>query len=309
MEMAGKRGTRKRYTKRQFGLYMMIAPMVVLLFLFSYIPMYGIVIAFQDYFPFTGVSGSKWVGFKHFAYFLTDDTFYYVLKNTLIINFYDIVFGFTAPIVFAILANELMHQPFKRIIQSISYLPNFFSWVVVAGLMQLVLTSDKGGLVNDALHWLFGIGPISFLTDSKLFVPLVVVLDIWKSVGFSAILYFATITNIPSELYEAASIDGASRIRKMYHVTLPGLIPIIVLLFLLKLSTIFTIGFDRIFNLQNPMVYNVSEVISTYVYHVGLQQAQFSLTTAIGLAQSVIGFTLLILSNWLSKRFVGLGLY
>jgi putative aldouronate transport system permease protein len=309
MESAVKRTKKRKITKRVLGLYLLIAPILVLLFLFSYIPMYGILISFQDYFPYNGVSGSDWVGLKHFKYFLTDDTFYNVFKNTLIINFYDIVFGFTAPIVFAILANELLYKPFKKIVQSISYLPNFFSWVVVAGLMQLLLTPEAGGLVNSTLKTLFGMDPINFLGEDDLFVPIVVALDIWKGVGFSAILYFATIANIPSELYEAASIDGASRIRKVIHITLPSMLPIIVLMFLLKLSTIFSIGFDRIFNLQNPLVYESSEVISTYVYHVGLQQAQFSLTTAIGLVQSLLGFTLLIVSNRLSKQFVGLGLY
>lgn len=300
---------RRKLTKRLIGLYALILPVIILLFVFNYIPLYGLLISFQDYHPFTGVTGSKWVGLKHFKFFLSDGTFYKVLKNTLLINMYDILFGFTAPIVFAILANEMMNKTFKRVMQTISYLPNFLSWVVVAGLMQLIFSSDANGIANTVLNGLFGMKPIYFWGEKDLFVPLAVSIEIWKSVGFSAILYFATIAGIPTELYEAASIDGASRIRRIVHITLPGMLPIIVLMFLLKLSTIFAIGFDRIFNLQNPLVYDTSEVISTYVYHVGLQQAQFSLTTAIGIAQSLLGFTLLICSNWLSKRFVGLGLY
>ncbi|MFC5403105.1 ABC transporter permease [Cohnella soli] len=302
-------GKKKKMTKRVWGLYALALPSVILLVLFNYIPMYGIIISFQDYSLYAGVKGSEWVGLKHFIYFLNDETFHTVLKNTLKISIYDILFGFTAPILFAILANELMSKRFKLTMQTISYLPHFLSWVVVAGLMQLLLEKDSSGVVNGMLNSLFGIDPIDFWGEKQLFVPLAVVIDIWKSVGFSAILYFATISGIPSDLYEAASIDGASRFQKVIHVTLPGMLPIIVLMFLLKISTIFFVGFDRIFNLQNTFVYDTSEVISTYVYHVGLQQSQFSLTTAIGFVQSVLGFTLLIVSNRLSKKIVGLGLY
>lgn len=300
---------KKKLTKRVWGLYALALPSVILLVLFNYIPMYGIIISFQDYSLYAGVRGSEWVGLKHFLYFLQDEMFYQVLKNTLKINFYDILFGFTAPILFAILANELLNKRFKLVMQTISYLPHFLSWVVVAGLMQLFFEQDAGGIVNSLLHTFFGMDPIYFWGEKNLFVPLAVSIDIWKSVGFSAILYFATIAGIPGDLYEAASIDGASRLRRVIHITLPGMLPIIVLMFLLKLSTIFSIGFDRIFNLQNPLVYETSEVISTYVYHLGLQQMQFSLTTAIGLVQSLLGFALLVVSNWMSKRYAGLGLY
>lgn len=299
----------RKVTKRVVGLYLMIAPAIVLLFLFCYIPLYGIIVAFKDYMPFVGILKSPWAGLKHFIYFLTDPTFYKVLKNTLIISMYDILFGFTAPIVFALLANEIANKSFKKVVQTISYLPNFLSWVVVAGLMRQLLDPTVQGVVNSVLINTFKIEPIYFLGDKNLFVPMAVIIDIWKNVGFSAILYFATIAAIPSSLYEAASMDGASRIQKIFHITLPGMASIIVLLFLLKVSTIFAVGFDRIFNLQNPMVQDTSEVISTYVYHIGLQQAQYSLTTAIGFVQSLLGFALLIVGNKLSKKAVGLGLY
>lgn len=300
---------RKKVTKRVIGLSLMIAPAVVLLFLFSYIPLYGIIVSFKDYNTYVGILKSPWVGLKHYIYFLTDPTFYKVLKNTLIISFYDIIFGFTAPIVFALLANEIMNKSFKRVVQTISYLPNFLSWVVVAGLMRQLLDPSIQGMVNSVLVNTFGIEPIYFLGIKKLFVPMAVIIDIWKNVGFSAILYFATIAGISPSLYEAASVDGAGRLRQTWHITLPGMASIIVLLFLLRISSIFSVGFDRIFNMQNPMVYDTSEVISTYVYHIGIQQAQHSLTTAIGFAQSVLGFTLLIFTNKLSKKVSGLGLY
>jgi len=271
--------------------------------------MYGIILAFEDFAPFLGAFGSKWVGLKQFAYFLGDAKFWSVMRNTLLINFYDIVFGFTAPILFALLANEVVQMRFKKVVQTLSYLPYFISWVVVAGMMYQFLSPSENGLVNTVLTRLFGIKPIYFMTEIGLFRGIVVGVDIWKNVGWSAILYFATIAGIDSSLYEAAYIDGASRLQQVFRITMPGLLPIIVLLFLLRLSTIFTIGFERIFLLMNPVVYTVGDVVSTYVYRLGLEQSQFSLTTAIGLTQSILGFALLLSANRLSSRLTGLGLY
>lgn len=293
---------------RLLALYSLIAPTVVFLFVFNYLPMYGVIISFQDYSVFKGLGGSDWVGGKHFVYFLQDAKFWTVMRNTLIINFYDIVFGFTAPIVFALLANEIYNQTFKRVMQTISYLPHFLSWIVVSGIFYAML-SPSTGLVNYvAAHW-FGVEPIFFMTEPGLFRGIVVLADIWKTVGWSAILYFAVIAGIDSSLYEAAWIDGASRFQQAVFITLPGMAPMIVLLFLLKIATIFTIGFERIFLMQNPLVYDKSDVIATYIYRIGLEQAQYSLTTAIGLAQGFLSFLLLIGANWAAKRFAGMGLY
>ncbi|MBP1993788.1 ABC transporter permease [Paenibacillus eucommiae] len=294
---------------RQLALYILMAPTILSLFIFNYIPMYGVIIAFQDYSVFKGVMGSDWVSLKHFTKFLTDDRFWSVMQNTLIINFYDLLFGFTAPILFALLANEIYNKKFKRIMQTVSYLPHFLSWVVVAGLFYAILSPSASGLVNNALVWLFGIEPIFFMTEPGLFRGIVVFADIWKSVGFSAILYFAVIAGIDSSLYEAAWIDGANRVQQAIFITLPGMAPMIVLMFLLKIASIFGIGFERIFLMQNPLVYDKSDVIATYVYRIGLEQAQYSLTTAIGLTQSLLAFVLLISANWASKRAVGMGLY
>lgn len=299
---------RKVRIKAMISLYLLLAPTCVFLFVFNYIPMYGVLIAFQDYSVFQGIWGSEWVGLKHFDYFIHDAKFWSVMKNTLIINFYDLVFGFTAPIIFALLANEISSRYFKRTMQTISYLPNFLSWVVVSGIIYQVL-SPTTGIVNNVLHTFFEIEPIYFMTEKYLFKPIAVISDIWKSVGWEAILYFAVIAGIDKSLYEAAWVDGASRFKQVIHVTLPGMAPMIVLLFLLKLASIFGIGFERIFLLQNPTVYDVSEVISTYIYRIGLERAQYSLTTAIGLTQSVMAFILLVSANRIAKRSAGLGLY
>lgn len=300
---------KKRNVKagRLLALYILAAPAVVLLFVFNYIPMYGVIISFQDYSVFKGIGGSNWVGLKHFIYFLEDGRFWSVMKNTLIINFYDIAFGFTAPILFALLANEIYNKAFKRTMQTISYLPHFLSWIVVAGIFYAVL-SPSTGLVNGVLERL-GVQPVFFMTEPGLFRGIVVFADIWKSAGWSAILYFAVIAGIDTSLYEAAWIDGASRFRQALHITLPGMAPMIVLLFLLKLATIFGIGFERIFLMQNPLVYDKSDVIATYIYRIGLEQAQYSLTTAIGLTQSALAFLLLLAANRTSKRLTGMGLY
>ena len=302
---------RNRFTKKTFALLLMVLPAVVLLFVFNYLPMYGIIVAFKDFEPYRGFIKSPWTsmhGFKHFVTFLTDETFWKVLKNTIVISVSDIVFGFTAPILFALLANEITNKHFKKTVQTISYLPHFLSYVVVGGIFTQILSPD-GGIVNIILQNVFGVEPVYFLTRKEMFVPIAVIVDIWKSTGFSAILYFATIAGIDSSLYEAAQIDGAGRLRQTIHVTIPGMIPIIVLMFLLRLSGIFVVGFDRIYNLQNTMNYETSEVISTYVFHRGVEQSQYSLTTAVGLVQSLLGFILLLVGNKISSKYAKLGIY
>lgn len=299
---------RKTRTRSLITLYAMLAPTIILLFVFNYIPMYGIIIAFKDFSIYKGFLGSDWVGLKHFTYFLQDAKFWSVMRNTLILNFYDLLFGFTAPILFALLANEIFANKYKRIVQTISYLPHFLSWIVVAGLVHQML-SPVDGLLNMFLSSVFGFDPIYFMAEKEMFRTIAVIAQIWKTIGWSAILYFAIIAGIDNHLYEAAMIDGASRFRQAIHVTLPSMVPMITLLFLLQLANIFGIGFERVFLLQNPLVYDVSEVISTYIYRVGLEQSQYSLTTAIGLTQSVMAFALLVGSNRLSKRLTGMGLY
>lgn len=302
------KGIRHARRMRSFRLATLLAPAMVLLFLFYYLPLYGVVISFQDYNAFQGVLKSPFVGFKHYIHFLKDPMFWQVLKNTLVISFWDICLGFTAPILFAILVNEMACKKFKVTVQTISYLPNFLSWIVVSTLFFQIFSPYANGLMN-AFLGLFGIEPKVYLTNPSFFKPLVVIADIWKNVGWSAILYFATMAGIDQSLYEAAMVDGAGRIRQIWHVMLPGLAPIISLQFLLKISNIFNVGFDRVYLLSNPAIGSSGDVLSTYIYRVGLQQSQFSLTTAIGLVQSAIGFTILIVANRIAKKTTGLGLY
>lgn len=293
--------------KRNLSLYSLFFPFGIVLFIFSYLPIYGVLISFKEYSPYTGFWANSWVGLKHFKYFLTDDKFWLVIENTIILNCYDFLFGFTAPIIFALLIKEVYQMKLKKMYQVISYLPHFLSWVVIAGIVILILSPSEG-LINRAIQS-FGFEPIHFLIESGYFRPAVVITEMWKNVGYSAILYYATIAGISPHLYEAAYIDGASRWKMVWHVTLPGMMPMIVLLLLLKISGLFTIGFERIFLLQNALNYNVSEVISTYIYRIGFVSSQYSLSTAIGLVQSIMGFLLLITANRLAKRISGMGMY
>ncbi|RAV21859.1 ABC transporter permease [Paenibacillus contaminans] len=302
-----KKKSKRVYRKTLFSLYLLLAPVFVLTFIFKYIPIYGIIIAFEDYSPFKGFFNSPWVGLKHVKYFLSDESFWTVMNNTLILNFYDMIFGFSAPILFAILANEIMNKSFKRVAQTISYLPHFLSWVVVSGIFYQML-SPTTGLVNEMIGW-FGGTEIFFMTEKEYFRGILVSAGIWKEIGWSAILYFAVIAGIDSSLYEAASIDGASRLRQIWHITLPGMVPMIVLLLLLRLGSMFDVGFERVFTMQNSLVLDESDVISTYIYRLGLERAQYSLTTAIGFVQSMLGFLMLVTANWLSKKTTGMGLY
>lgn len=299
---------KKKITRKTLALYLLFAPLAVLLFLFHYMPIYGVIIAFKEFSPFRGIGGSPWVGFANFTAFLTDPKFWSVVKNTLYISVLDIVFGFPMPIIFALLANELTSMGFKRTVQTISYLPHFISWVVVYGIFYQLL-SPIYGLVNKFLVAVFQIDPINFLALKSWFRPVIVATDIWKSVGWGAILYFATIAGLDPELYDAAYIDGASRLRQVFAVTLPGMAPIVVLMLILRISTFILVGFERVFVFSNPINYDVSDVIAVWVYRRGLVQAQYSLTTAVGLTQSVIAFVLLFTANKVAGKVSGLGLW
>ena len=295
--------------RRNILLLLMISPAMGLLLVFNYVPMYGIIIAFKKYNLFLGFFDSPWVGLDNFRYFLTDATFWRVMRNTIRINLYDIAFGFSAPIIFALLVNEVANMKYKKIVQTISYMPNFLSWVVVSGLVIGLLAPTHTGLVNMALTRIFGIEPIYFMANKDMFIPVIVTADIWKNVGFSSILYFATIAGIDTSLYEAAAIDGAGRLKMARYITLPGILPMITIMLIFRVAGIFGIGFERIFLMQNNLTREVSEVISTYVYNLGIEKAQFSLTTAIGLTQSILGLFLVYSSNTAAKKLVGYSFY
>mgnify|MGYP000858032911 CR=1 FL=1 len=293
---------------RDIPIYLLLSPGFLLLLVFNYIPLFGVVIAFQDFVPFKGIFGSDWIGFKNFEYFILDAKFWKVLKNTIEINILHIIFGFPVPIVFALLLNEIWSVKFKKVVQTVSYLPHFISWVVAAGIFTSIL-SPSTGAINIILKNVFGIQPIHFLTIEGLFRPILVITGAWKGFGMSAVYYLSALSSIDVQLYEAAKIDGAGKIKQMYHVTLPGIKNIAIVLLVLQVGSLVSIGFEQIFLMYNPLLYDVGDVISTYTYRLGIEQARFSLTSAIGLTQSVVNFILVYSTNRLSKAIAGWSLW
>lgn len=296
---------RRRIVKYKM-LYLMLLPAVAFLFLFSYIPMYGASIAFKEFWITKGILGSPWVGFKHFEQIFATDKFWQVFTNTIEINIMRLVFGFPAPIILAILLNEVRHRIFKRSIQTIIYLPHFISWVTISGILFALLSNE--GLVNSIVV-LFGGDPVNFLTSNSMFRPLLVISGIWKEVGWGTIIFLAALSGVNPDLYEASVIDGANRWKQIVHITLPSLLPIISILLILNFGSMMSGGFDQVFNMYNPMVYESGDVIDTYVYRIGLTQGQYSMATAIGLFLNVINFVLLIAVNSAAKKMNGHGIY
>lgn len=290
----------QRFRVRNWALYTMILPGLIYFVVFKYIPLTGSVIAFQDYNVFGGVFGSPFVGMKHFINLFTYPEFYSVLTNTLLISLYKLLFGFPAPIVLALLLNEIRKMLFKRTIQTVLYLPHFLSWVIAGGLIINFL-SPSSGIVNEIIRF-FGGEAIFFLQEPKYFRSIIVASGIWKEVGWNTIIYLAALTAINPDLYEAAQVDGAGKLRQAFSITIPSLMPTIVVLLLLNIGNILDLGFEQIYMFLNPLVYDTGEVFDTYIYRIGLLGGQFSYTTAIGIFKSVVGFILLFGANYLSKK-------
>ncbi|MDF2713222.1 MAG: hypothetical protein K0R28_147 [Paenibacillus sp.] len=280
-------------------LYLILLPTVVYFIVFCYVPYYGLTIAFKDFSPGKGIFGSPWAGLKTFRELFESDTFFQVFRNTVLISLYKLLFGFPMPIVFALLLNEVKHLLFKKTIQTIAYFPHFLSWVIFGGIMLTFLTPN--GVIPKLLLSL-GIDLTSLLTSSDWFRTILVVTSVLKSFGWGAIIYLAALAGIDPTHYEAARMDGAGRWKMMQHVTLPSLRSVIVLMFILELGHILDAGFEQVFVLYNPTVYSVGDIIDTYVYRIGLGEAQYSLATAVGLFKGVIGFTLVYVSNYIIKR-------
>ncbi|WP_148930953.1 ABC transporter permease [Paenibacillus methanolicus] len=278
----------------------MFAPVLLYFILFKYVPMFGIVISFMDYNLFKGITGSEWVGFKYYAQFFENRDAFVIIKNTVLLGAYKLLFGFPAPIVLALLLNELRHAIFKRFVQTVSYLPHFLSNVVVASML-IMLLSPSTGWVNRIIEGL-GFPAISFLQESEWFRSIYVLSEIWQQVGWGSILYLAAITTIDPQLYEAARMDGAGRWKQTLHVTLPGIAATVVIMFILQIGHALEIGFEKVFLLSNAATYDTSDVIATYVYRVGILQGGFSYATAIDLFMGVIGFLLVYATNQLSRR-------
>ncbi|NOU90555.1 ABC transporter permease subunit [Paenibacillus sp. LMG 31460] len=285
----------------------MLVPGMLYLLVFKYFPLLGSVIAFQDYNIFKGFSASPWVGLKWFEQFLTYPNLKRLLVNTLMISLYQIIFTFPAPIILAVLLNEVKNVVFKRVVQTIVYLPHFLSWTIVFGFVYMLL-SVQTGFVNQAIQALGG-DPINFLQKAEYFRMIIITSGIWKEMGWSAIIFLAAIAGINPSLYEAAKMDGAGRLKQFVYVTLPGMLPAIMILLLLKIGHILDLGFEQIYLFLNPLVLSTGDVLDTYAYRIGILGGKYSLTTAIGLFKSVIGFMLLIVANRASKTTTGEGLY
>ncbi|MBD2865843.1 ABC transporter permease [Paenibacillus oceani] len=292
----------RKHLRTEWLLYVFLFPGLLYFILFKYVPMYGVLIAFQDYSPFLGMSGSEFVGLKHFERFFADDEFLTVFRNTLLISVYKLVWGFPVPILIALMLNEVRISWFKRTAQTLFYIPHFFSWVIFGGIVINVLSGT--GIINTVLVFL-GFEPVLFLGEKAYFRGILIITDILKESGWASIIYLAAITGVDPSLYEAARIDGAKKRHEIWHITLPSIRSTILILLVLQLGNILELGVQQIFMLYNPLVYEVGDIIDTYVYRVGLTEQKFSFATAVGLFQSVVGLVLILIANRIAKRYGG----
>jgi putative aldouronate transport system permease protein len=296
---ATKRRTRRR--RNTLPLHLMLLPAVILTIIFKYGPMFGVIIAFQQFSPVKGIQRSPWIGLDNFRYALNLPTTERVIENTLIIALGKIILGLIAPLFVALMLNELRKNWTKRTVQTAVYLPHFLSWVILGGIMIEILSPSRG-IVNDVLGT-FGIGPIYFLGNNTWFQPTLILSHVWKEFGFNTVIYLAALTGIDPALYEAAMVDGASRIRQAVNITLPGLRPIIILLATLSLGSVLDAGFEQVLVLYSPQVYPTGDIVDTMVYRMGLIQAQYGVATAIGLAKSLVSLVLISLAYWMAYKF------
>lgn len=287
--------------KQQKAFHLMLIPSIVLVFIYSYLPLYGMIIAFQEYNPGLGFS-SPWVGMENFEHVFRQPNFIRTIWNTLYMSFFKLIGGVVVPVIFALLLNEVGRTLMKRTFQTLVYIPNFLSWVIMAGIMVDILSAE--GIVNSFLG-LLGMEPISFLGNPSLFPWTMIISDIWKGFGFGTVVYLAALTSIDPGLYEAALIDGAKRWKQTIYITLPLLAPTIILMTVLALGNILNAGFDQIYNLYSPVVYETGDIIDTYVYRLGIQQAQYSVGAAVGFFKSIVSCILVILSYVLAYRVAG----
>ncbi len=285
---------------RNKWLYAMLLPGLIYFLIFKYLPMWGMFIAFQNYQPFLGILGSKWVGFAHFERFFSDSDFWMLFRNTLVLALYNIVFFFPLPIILALLLNELRLEAFKRTIQTIIYVPHFISWVVVIGICYTLFTIQDG--IVPHLMTSTGLKPVDVLQSSEWFRTMVTSQVIWKEAGWGTIIFLAAISGVDPQQYEAATIDGAGRLRRMWHVTLPAIRSTIIILLILRLGHFLDTGFEQIFLMLNSLNREVGEVFDTYVYTVAIQQGNYSYSTAVGLFKSLIGAILVIAANYGARK-------
>ncbi|WP_328803427.1 ABC transporter permease [Paenibacillus silvestris] len=288
-------------------LYVLALPGLLYFLIFKYVPMWGIVIAFQNYSPYQGMSGSPWVGLEHFARFFSNPDFFTLFRNTLAINVLSLVLFFPLPILLSLMLNEVRHMVYKKIIQSIVYLPHFLSWVIIVGITFLLFSTGDGA-INQMLVAM-GFDKVDFLTNKNYFWGMLTAQSIWKDAGWGTIIFLASMASIDPQLYEAAKMDGAGRFRQMWHITLPGIRSVIIILLILRIGHIMDVGFEQVFLMMNGAVSEVADVFDTYVYRLGVKQGQFSYSTAVGLFKSVVGLLLVIGANKLAKKFGEDGVY
>lgn len=293
--------------KKDKYLYLLALPGIIYFIIFKYFPVGGLVIAFQNYSPYFGIGKSEWVGLEHFIRFFSNDDFWILLRNTLMISLMNIVLFFPLPIILSIMLNELRGMAFKRFVQTVIYIPHFLSWVLIAGLTFLMLSQSEG--VVNKLIVEFGGEPIGFLTTADYFWGLLTGQVMWKEAGWGTIIFLAAIAGVDPQLYEAAVVDGAGRFRKIWHITLPAIRNVIVILFILRMGSVLDVGFEQVYLMMNGAVSDVADVFDTYVYRNGVQQGQFSYSTAIGLFKSIVGIILVVMANKMAKRFGEDGVY
>ena len=293
--------------RRDKYLVLMIIPAFMLFAVFSYLPMFGIVMSFQDFVPGRGFLGCRWVGLKWFKYFVSSVYFGRLLRNTVLLSVYSLLFGMPMTILFALLLNELRSRTFKRIVQTVTYLPYFISTVIMVSILQMLLSYPRG-VVNSALSAL-GLTEINFFQEAGWFRTLYIGSGIWQGLGWNSILYLAALTSINPDLYEAAYMDGANRLQQMWHISLPGMMNTIVTMLILSLGGIFSVGYEKVYLMYNPVTMDQADVISTYVYRTGLESMRYSYASAIGLFNSVINFAVLLLANTLSRKITEIGLW
>ncbi|MCL2833087.1 MAG: ABC transporter permease subunit [Treponema sp.] len=288
------------YQKHKW-LYWMIAPVLVYYIIFEYIPMAGQVIAFQNYRPARGIMGSDWVGFKNFISFFRGPFSGRVISNTIILSAYELLFAFPMPIILALLLNELKGNIFKRTVQTITYMPHFISLVIMCGMI-VNFTSSWGVITN--LFSLFGFTPTNLLSKPQYYRPIYVASTIWKTIGWGSIIYLATLSNVDASLIEAAEIDGAGRFRKIYHIIIPALVPIIAIQLIMRIGQIMSQGAEKTILLYSPVVYQTADIIASYVYRIGITEQNYSIAAAVGMFNSIVNLAMLVFANWFSRRFV-----
>lgn len=293
--------------KKHRSVYIMVIPVLLFYALFCYKPMYGLLMAFQNYTPAEGIWGSDWVGFKHFSDFINNPDFLKLIRNTLAVSICGLVFGFPAPILFALLVNEIRQRSFKRVVQTFSYLPHFISLVVICGMVKSFVS--RNGVITIALSYIFGMQPMDMLSNENFYLPIYTISSIWQGMGWDAIIYIAALSSVDAALYEAASIDGAKKFQQMIHVTLPAILPTIIMMLILRVGQLMSVGHEKTLLLYNPLIFNRADIISTYVYRLAFEGQQWSYTTAVGLFNSVINFILVIVVNQISRRLADTSLW